>query len=789
MENRVKFIFFLLCILCISSLYSQSYQVQGVIVDELRQPVAFANVVIEKEGSATPHGTITDDSGVFSLSVGAHGAHTLRVSFIGYDTWHQPIDISGHLSLDTIVLSASGTQLDELVITANRQIISRVGGRINVNIADSRVSSGYSGLEVLQRLPSVIVNADGGVSLRNEVPVIMINGRISNMTGDGLSSYLASMSSDNIERIEIKTHLSADTDGESAGGVINIVLKRRPNGIDAHLRSSATLKNQGDHAIWTNANFNLGAGGFNLYGDYAYLYNEGGAQIDQSLIYHQLGSEIISSEKLLYDESQHVGQLGAVVDISSAHTIGAEWSTRQFENQNRNRSQLRSLMDQMEVETGRATIGEERNVNLAELVSNYEWKIDSLGSNLKVFGNYLTQSRQRDNLSNSNYDQAVFEDVTERNNGQDHTTIASGQADLKLILDKMDLKTGLKMTHTLRENSLNSAIQEDQEWQSTNRTSSSEYSEAIYAGYASLSTDMGERNYLEVGLRSEWTHLNRINVLTGDKVQQDYVSWFPSFSYVHQLSGKWSARLNYAKRLRRPSFRYLNNDVIKWNDFRYELGNPGLTPENKHNWELGISNAKHDLSAYMRITTNAINGIYFLEDQIAYYQKFNEGRQNQVGLSYTYNDYIAGWWHMNTTLNVFHRKYINERGEDSFAGTTALMNVANNIRIDNSMSIDVLLRYRSQYKDAFYITDPRYQCDLMIQKWFLDKRLQVRLYADDIFDLFEFREVRPFPNFISDRTEKWRTRRFRFWVGYHFKSKSKYNKRKNQSSNEYRRRL
>jgi len=73
-----------------------------------------------------------------------------------------------------------------------------------------------------------------------------------------------------------------------------------------------------------------------------------------------------------------------------------------------------------------------------------------------------------------------------------------------------------------------------------------------------------------------------------------------------------------------------------------------------NNYELAFKTKKYSVDFYVRRTTEAINGIYTLDGQISYYQKFNEGIQQQIGLSYNRYGNLTKWWYVNAVARVFN---------------------------------------------------------------------------------------------------------------------------------------
>jgi outer membrane receptor protein involved in Fe transport len=84
----------------------------------------------------------------------------------------------------------------------------------------------------------------------------------------------------------------------------------------------------------------------------------------------------------------------------------------------------------------------------------------------------------------------------------------------------------------------------------------------------------------------ENTDLNKTNYINNSSIKQNYTSFFPSLYFSRKITPQKTVSASYSRSLRRPSFRDLNNDVTKINDFQFVLGNPDLQPEFIDKYEL-----------------------------------------------------------------------------------------------------------------------------------------------------------------------------------------------------------
>ena len=97
-------------------------------------------------------------------------------------------------------------------------------------VRDMPTTKGGTALDVLRNLPSVDVDIDNNVSLRgNPGVVIQINGRPSALKAAQLGNFLAQLPADAVDHVEIIPNPSARDDADGVAGIINIVLRQKPD--------------------------------------------------------------------------------------------------------------------------------------------------------------------------------------------------------------------------------------------------------------------------------------------------------------------------------------------------------------------------------------------------------------------------------------------------------------------------------------------------------------------------------------------------------------------------------
>ncbi len=244
----------------------------GRIVDASNKGIDAASVFLiqNKLDSATKQmqevivtGMLTTSNGDFSLpDVPVMARYKLRVTGIGYQIYEQNVAFemprnagggnnpSAMLSaldkdLGNIKLQIDEKVLEGVTVTAGKPLLQLGIDRKIFNVDKNIVSAGGTAVDVMKNVPSVSVDIDGNVSLRNNSPQIFVDGRPTNLT-------LEQIPADAIESVEIITNPSAKFDASGGtAGILNIVLKKQrrvgyAGNVRANVDSRARVGGGGD---------------------------------------------------------------------------------------------------------------------------------------------------------------------------------------------------------------------------------------------------------------------------------------------------------------------------------------------------------------------------------------------------------------------------------------------------------------------------------------------------------------------------------------------------------------
>ena len=206
--------------------------IKGKVVDDQSgQGLEFATIsLFSQKDSSIVSGGITELDGSFEIET-KPGRYYAVVEFISF-TSKTVNDImmspkNGAMDLGEIGLAADAEVLDEIEVVAEKSTTQFTLDKKVFNVGKDLARAGGTAIDVLENVPSLTVDIDGGVSLRGSEGVrILVDGKPSGLVGLGDASGLRSFPANLIDRIEIITNPSARYEAEGQAGIINIILKK-----------------------------------------------------------------------------------------------------------------------------------------------------------------------------------------------------------------------------------------------------------------------------------------------------------------------------------------------------------------------------------------------------------------------------------------------------------------------------------------------------------------------------------------------------------------------------------
>ncbi|MEO6729907.1 MAG: outer membrane beta-barrel family protein [Ferruginibacter sp.] len=647
--------------------------------------------ITKKRKEVIVSGMLTSKKGEFSLeNLPVMASYKLLITAIGYKSIEQkpafalnmgaaakPGDMSSMLSavdkdLGNIKMETDAQQLEGVTVTADKALLTMSIDRKIFNVEKNLASVGGTAVDVMKNVPSVNVDIDGNVTLRNAPPQIFVDGRPTTMT-------LEQIPADAISTVEIITNPSAKFDASGGGaGILNIVLKKnRKAGYNGSVRAS--IDSRAKPSFGGDLNIKQQKINFFVATQLGFRKTISTVSTDRTDFFNK-------SIANLHQENRPVGNgffgfarmgLDFLIDNRNTLSITGNFVRGQFKN-----------VDHMDI--NRDTIyptysisdygnrNSEGQFDFRNYGGTLSFKHNFAKANKEITADLNYNYRRNDNenqISNQYFNPnatAKTPLIFQSSLGGGTTKLFTAQADYSNpITATTKIETGARIA--LRSfNSFNNNFIRDP---TTGKNISLvllntdyQFTDRVAAAYATFAQQIKKFSY-QLGLRVESSRYDGTLANKNQNFSNEYpFSVFPSAFVTYKLTDKQDLQMNYSRKINRPSF----FQIIPFIDFTDSLnlskGNPDLVPEFTNLLELSyqnqLSNGHNLLSTvYFKNTTDLITRYQYPEknpnapakpDTVLFTSYANASQSYTYGLELTSRNKVTKWWDVTSNLNLFN---------------------------------------------------------------------------------------------------------------------------------------
>jgi len=795
-------------------------EVTGKVIDfESKKPIDFANVSA-MQGEQLITGVVTDEAGGFALEL-KDGQYTLVVSFMGYTEVKKELTVAGKpVNLGRIALREDSKMLKDVEVVGQgssmRFELDKKVFTVDQNIA----SAGASVTDILENIPSVDVDQEGNISLRNSDDVeIWINGKPSGLSGENRGMILKQMPAGTIEKIELITNPSAKFSPEGTSGIINLVMKKDRKagyygsvqaGLDYSLAEPWTTPPGAN--VGFSINFNAGPvdGYFNV--GYRYHTSNGGSETDRYNLSgagsQALDSSLITSHLTQDGRQSHrgggmFGRGGLNFHVAEGHTIGVSGfgmvsDPKVFSMTNTNhRTYLLTnpagdtLRDYTRDQAGKG-YHPGGNATLDYTFELDEHKLYVSGTYNHFGFNMLTD-----------YTQIEGEDTTY----QDQNSWSKDQG--------IEIKADYEWKPT-PQSRLEAGYDYTRNWSTSsadahNKDRFGNSTEELYPYYAdfngltqnhALYITYGNRFWdklsVQVGLRGEYymRHLESSYKDEAGAVHDSYESFpnkkdtayfqvYPSAYIGYDFGHGNELQLNYTRRVRRPWGHQINPRMDFSDSTNISYGNVDLLPSFSNNLELNYLKTweRHTLSAgvFWKYNERAVQNYKYMDGTVMKNTYLNIGSRQELGLELVAKNRLFGEVLQLTTSANFYWNNISavhetivHQGQPIDVNLEAQNIFAGSVRINaqflftKNFSGQLTGHYRSPRVVAQGTTSHSYSIDVGLRHTFLNKQLALALNVRDLLDSRARRNITWGEGFWQFSENRWHSRSISLTLTYNF---------------------
>ncbi len=680
-------------------------------------------------------GMLTRANGEFSIeNLPVFGRYTLKLSAIGYTPIEQQIaftlkmpsqDGSGNADMSTalagvdkdlgnIKMVADAKVLENVTVTASKPLFQMGVDRKIFNVDKSLIGAGQTAQELMKNIPSVNVDIDGNVTLRNAAPTIFVDGRPTTLTLDQIPS-------DAIESVEIITNPSAKFDASGGtAGILNIVLKKnRKAGYNGNVRAGIDSRGK----INGGGDINVKQGKVNLFA--SVNYNQRKSIAEGTVFSQNLTTpvtDVFQDSRTVNNGSFAFGRAGFDYLMDNRNTITVSGVIVRGNFNNEDNLNFDSLQNSSVFTRGNQLTNSKASFRNYGGAIGYKHNFAKAGKEITADVNY--NSSTNENLAFYNI-QLFQPDYSIKGNPNKRKTDGNGsnkfftaQVDYSNPISEkakieMGARAAFRNNKSISDNSVfDYTLPVPDYVYNASLSNNYKFNDRVFAAYTTYSGKVKTLSY-QLGLRAESSDYTGTKFAVKDSTfKTSYpISLFPSVFITKELGNKQDFQVNYSRRINRPNFFQLIPYKDITNPQYPTVGNPGLKPEFTNSFEMSYQktfpkNFSLLVSAYFKYTTDLITRYQFkdvisdkIPDSATFTSYQNANSSTSYGLEVTGRTPLTKWWDMTTNIN-FYNATINATNITNAGGSTQRLSYFakwnNTFKLPKNFSIQLSGDYQSK---------------------------------------------------------------------------------------------
>ncbi len=635
-------------------------------------------------------GALTESNGDFSMeNLAVMGEYTMRISAIGYDSLEQKISFEINMNaiqqgnwqkalngvdkdLGNIKLKPLAIELGEVVVNADEPIFKLELDKKVYSVDKDPSNAGGTAEDVLKKVPSVNVDLDGNVTLRNASPQIFVDGRPTTLSIDQIPS-------DAIDKIEVITNPSAKYDASGGqSGILNIVMKKnRRFGYNGNLRAGIDKRGK----INLGGDINIRQGKINVFSmaNFSQRKSINFNSTDRYNLFGEPLTNIFQDDTLTSNGKFGFGSLGFDYFLNNRNTftLSGTYVNGGFNSVDDIYLQTDTLLD-AGTESTYAIRSSETDRHFQNLGGALQYKhlFPKEGKDLTADLNFNQSQFNSDGLFTTQYFDAnhfpAGSETFQKQEGSGTNRFITAQSDYEdPISEKMKIEGGIRAALRQFESVNRVFVFDDslQDYFEVPDLNNYVFDDQVYAAYATFTNEIKKFKY-QVGLRAESSfYQGKLTDLDQTFKVKYPLSLFPSGFITYPLSKNSDLEFNYTRKIDRPNFFQLNPFTDYSDSLNLSRGNPDLLPQFTNTVELSydknfdrsntflasvyFKNTNHLITRFQELVFDSV-----LQNQVIINTYENANSSYLYGVEMTSTNTI--WKKFTVTANVnFYDSYIN----------------------------------------------------------------------------------------------------------------------------------
>ncbi len=755
-----------------TSLFAQS-KISGTINNHQNEGIYFATIALyQQSDSSLISGTATDEKGFFTIENIKAGTYYLETSMLGFSTAKVdnltfPKDNAKEI---TLTLSEDATTLSTVEVTAKVPLLEQKADRLVVNVAENVTSLNGSLLDVMKKVPGMLVVGDKLKMAGQPNVTILLNGKSTKYMD--VQSLLKDMPGHNIQKVEVIHQPGAEFDAEGTGPIINIILKKNSLfGTNGNISVGVAKGEDWKHR--TVLSLSHYQGKFNIHGsvgykDYPYY--------DEMKLTRRIGNDIYDQQSIdPYENQAFNATLGIDWDLTKRQKIGFssryfDWSSDNLITNTTNINYADEEVQDLKLITKNT---KEETWKMRTFNPYYRFEIDTLGQKIDFDVNLVS-------ITNGGGNTLTSQELNHGVNFPSQQYLQPGQTDI--ITTQFDytypfsntfkVQLGVKYSHADLDNDLQAADENEEGNWVNNPLQSNHFlfDEEVKAAYAKLSFNK-DKWAGTAGLRYEDSQSKGYSITLDTTLTRDISKLFPSASLSREITKELGTTVAYSYRIDRPNYGSLNPFVYYLDPFTSERGNPSLAPAFTHSMKFNLTYEKQPFfNVEYKVTNDAMVEVTEQDDASGetFLTEVNLESFKNLNITLMFPiefKGVEGYGAIIANHGKYDSKYLDQDFFRSKWDYTAYLQAE--FMLPGKITSEVTGWYNSGGQEGIVNASWLYGVDVGFSRKFLDDKARISLGVENILARFMHAEIR-YANMDIDLYNRWDGPVFNFQFTYKF---------------------
>ncbi|WHT38246.1 TonB-dependent receptor [Myroides sp. mNGS23_01] len=778
---------------------AQSTVTGTVIEAATNTPLEYASIYAQNESNSNiVSGAMTDEKGHFSFDV-PDGNYYIKIDFLGFKTLElKNISVQGDTFIGVQKVQDDTQMLEEVTVIAERSTVDIKLDKKIYNVGQDMIVKGGTAADVLDNVPSVVVDSEGTISLRgNENVKVLIDGKPTGLANN-IQEAMRILPAESIDRVEVITNPSARYEAEGGAGIINIILRKgKALGINGSV--TGTIGDPRNYEV--NTMFNFRSEKFNFFTSLGYRDSKSkGYNLNDNRYLNPTTGEPTQRIYEYKDNNRERQGYNGTFGLEWYLTPSITWTNTVTARRNTSYNPNRVSYDYYDAADSflyNRYRNEEKDGtrNNVDYTTTFEKKFNKEGHVLTIEGN-IAQDKDNESAGIDDINDHLNQTSFERTFNKEKEKSGLAKLDYTLpIGEHGNFEAGYLGTFKSTNTAFNLQRLNNNSWNVDSRLSNTlEYKENIHALYAQYGDRITSHLSFMVGLRWEDSSIDVNQIDTKSYNNKKYNDFFPSAFLNYEWNESTSTSISYSRRVNRPRGFFLNPFSNYTSDINFFQGNPDLNPAKTHAVDLGFmkrwTGFTLNASAYYNKTDDTFQFVRRIAGEtengtpISISSPINLATEHRYGVDITLNYSPFKWWRLNGNFNFYRTE---TRGDYTFThldGTLETQNfdqdayawftrISSKITLPYKIDWQLNGMYRAPYNTAQGKVLGNLSGNVALSKDILKDKGTITFNISDIFNSRKREQDLVLPQSISHSEMQWRGRQINLSFTYRFNQTKK----------------